>query len=86
MSEEFTTIVSNISEPSMMPTTQTPTFIVSNNNSTANALVTAWVIIQIFLFLFSSFGIMTSIAYITRVKFIREIRRNQGVNPINNPN
>ena len=83
MSEEFTTIISNISEPTP---TLTPTFIVSNNNSKANELVTAWVIIQIFLFLFSSFGIMTSIAYITRVKMVRQIRRNQGVNPINNSN
>jgi len=88
MSEEFTTIISNTSYPSMMPTlstlTPTPTFIVSNNNSIANSLMTAWVIIQIFFFLFLSFCIMTSIAYITRVKLIREIRRNQGINMINN--
>ena len=90
MSEEFTTIISNTSYPSMMPTsstltpTPTPTFIVSNNNSIANSLMTAWVIIQIFFFLFLSFCIMTSIAYITRVKLIREIRLNQGINMINN--
>ena len=86
MSEEFTTIISNTSYPSMMPTssTLTPTFIVSNNNSIANSLMTAWVIIQIFFFLFLSFCVMTSIAYITRVKLIREIRRNQGINMINN--
>lgn len=84
MSEEFTTIISNTSYPSMMPTTLAPTFILSNNNSIANILVAAWVIIQIFIFFFFSFCIMTSIAYFTRVKLIRETRRNQGINMINN--
>lgn len=64
--------------PSMMPS-----FSTSNNNSTIIPLMTAWVIIQIFLFLYFSFFIMCFIAYIVRVKLVREMRQQQGINQVN---
>lgn len=75
-------IIYNISttlQPSMMPTTT-----ITNNDPTSNPLLTVWVIIQIFLFLISSFFIMCAIAYISRVILIREMRRYQGISVVNN--
>lgn len=64
--------------PSMIPS-----FSTSNNNPTIIPLMTVWVIIQIFLFLCFSFFIMCIIAYIVRVKLVRDIRRQQGINLVN---
>lgn len=59
--------------PSIMPTTMMPTILITNNNPTVNLLMTAWVIIQIFFFLFLSFSIMTMISYIFRIRLAREV-------------
>ena len=59
--------------PSAMPTTMMPTIFITNNNPTVNILMTAWVIIQIFFFLFLSFSIMTMISYIFRIRLAREV-------------
>jgi hypothetical protein len=59
--------------PSAMPTTMMPTILITNNNPTVNILMTAWVIIQIFFFLFLSFSIMTMISYIFRIRLAREV-------------
>ena len=50
-----------------------PTILITNNNPTVNILMTAWVIIQIFFFLFLSFSIMTMISYIFRIRLAREV-------------
>ncbi len=81
MTEESIKIFYNNSKssyPSMMPIT--PTFMFSNNNPTVNSLIIVWVIIQILHFFFFSFCIMTIIAYITRLKMVGEMKRNQGIN------
>ena len=75
-------IIYNISttlQPSMMPKTT-----ITNNDPTSNPLLTVWVIIQIFLFLISSFCIMCAIAYISRATLIREMRRYQGISVTSN--
>lgn len=82
MVHKMARIIYNISttlQPSMMPTTTIP-----NNDPTSNPLLTVWVIIQIFLFLISSFFIMCAIAYISRVILIREMRRYQGISVTSN--
>lgn len=60
--------ISSTLPPSMMTT-------IINNDPTSNHLRTVWVIIQIFLFLISSFCIMCAIAYISRATLVREMRR-----------
>lgn len=59
--------------PSAMPTTMMPTILITNNNPTVSIVMTAWVIIQIFFFLFLSFSIMTMISYIFRIRLAREV-------------
>lgn len=59
--------------PSAMPTTMMPTILITNNNPTVSIVMTAWVIIQIFFFLFLSFSIMTMISYIFRIRLAREL-------------
>ena len=65
--------------PSATPTTMMPTILITNNNPRSH-YYTAWVIIQIFFFLFFSFGIMTMISYIYRVNLTRELRHRRREN------
>ena len=57
-----------------------PTILITNNNPTVNIVMTAWVIIQIFFFLFFFFGIMTIISYMFRVNLTRELRHRRREN------
>ena len=69
--------ISSTLPPSMMTT-------IINNDPTSNHLRTVWVIIQIFLFLISSFCIMCAIAYISRATLVREMKRYQGISVTSN--
>ena len=70
--ENFTTAV-----PSEMPSSL---LINSNNDPNYTPLGFVWVIIQVLFFFTLSFVMMCIIAYISRVKLVREVRRLQGVN------
>ena len=73
--DNFTTLV-----PSMMPTILENK---SNNDPISDILGAIWIIIQIFLFLCSTFAIMCVIAYMTRIKLTADVMRQRHILGIN---